>query len=141
MKYHSAIKQVVCQSCGLSLTRHELDRYWKKVRSENITEGLDKGIFELFLALKGLAFELRTQGLTPAFYAIPVFCAVDANGAAGHLGVSNRQAGVGIIHSIDSPTLNINRVIEKQRMSLSSRCTISVHQGTFFVISTQVFVR
>jgi flagellar basal body rod protein FlgC len=36
MKYHSAIKQVVCQSCGLSLSRHELDRYWKKVRSENI---------------------------------------------------------------------------------------------------------
>jgi hypothetical protein len=41
MKYHSAIKQIVCQSCGLSLTRHELDRYWKKVRSENITEGDD----------------------------------------------------------------------------------------------------
>ena len=38
MKYHSAIKQMVCQSCGLSLTRHELDRYWKKVRSENIAE-------------------------------------------------------------------------------------------------------
>jgi hypothetical protein len=38
MKYHSAIKQVVCQSCGLSLTRHELDRYWQKVRSENITD-------------------------------------------------------------------------------------------------------
>ena len=41
MKYHSAIKQVVCQSCGLSLTRHELDRYWQKVRSENITEDDD----------------------------------------------------------------------------------------------------
>lgn len=38
MKYHSAIKQIVCQSCGLSLTRHELDRYWKKVRNENIAE-------------------------------------------------------------------------------------------------------
>jgi len=37
MKYHSAIKQVVCQSCGLSLTRHELDRYWQKVRNENFT--------------------------------------------------------------------------------------------------------
>ena len=37
MKYHSAIKQVVCKSCGLSLTRHELDRYWQKVRSENVT--------------------------------------------------------------------------------------------------------
>jgi len=41
MKYHSAIKQIVCQSCGLSLTRHELDSYWKKVRSENFTEGDD----------------------------------------------------------------------------------------------------
>ncbi|MCK4371402.1 MAG: hypothetical protein KAW03_10060 [Candidatus Lokiarchaeota archaeon] len=41
MKYHSAIKQIVCQSCGLSLTRHELDRYWKKVRSENFTEDDD----------------------------------------------------------------------------------------------------
>jgi hypothetical protein len=38
MKYHSAIKQIVCQSCGLSLTRHELDRYWQKVRSENIND-------------------------------------------------------------------------------------------------------
>ena len=41
MKYHSAIKHVVCQSCGLSLTRHELDHYWKKVRSENIPEADD----------------------------------------------------------------------------------------------------
>ena len=38
MKYQSAIKQIVCQSCGLSLTRHELDRYWKKVRNENATD-------------------------------------------------------------------------------------------------------
>ncbi|MFX1596667.1 MAG: hypothetical protein ACFFBK_11460 [Promethearchaeota archaeon] len=38
MKYHSAIKQVVCQSCGLSLSRHELDMYWQKVRNENVTE-------------------------------------------------------------------------------------------------------
>ena len=38
MKYQSAIKQIVCQSCGLSLTRHELDRYWKKVRNENVAE-------------------------------------------------------------------------------------------------------
>ena len=37
MKYQSAIKQMVCQSCGLSLTRHELDRDWKKVRDENAT--------------------------------------------------------------------------------------------------------
>ncbi|MFX0036537.1 MAG: hypothetical protein ACFE9I_12975 [Candidatus Hermodarchaeota archaeon] len=38
MKYHSAIKQVVCQSCGLSLSRHELDMYWQKVRNENISD-------------------------------------------------------------------------------------------------------
>ncbi len=38
MKYQSAIKQIVCQSCGLSLTRHELDMYWKKVRDENAIE-------------------------------------------------------------------------------------------------------
>jgi DNA-directed RNA polymerase subunit M/transcription elongation factor TFIIS len=37
MKYQSAIKQMVCQSCGLSLTRHELDSDWKKVRNENAT--------------------------------------------------------------------------------------------------------
>ena len=37
MKYQSAIKQMVCQSCGLSLTRHELDRDWKKVRDDNAT--------------------------------------------------------------------------------------------------------
>ena len=38
MKYHSDIKQIVCKSCGLSLTRHELDNVWKKVRNENVTE-------------------------------------------------------------------------------------------------------
>jgi hypothetical protein len=36
MKYHSDIKQIVCKSCGLSLTRHELDGYWQKVRNENV---------------------------------------------------------------------------------------------------------
>jgi len=36
-KYQSKVKQVVCQSCGLSLTRHELDGYWKKVRDENVS--------------------------------------------------------------------------------------------------------
>ena len=41
MKYHSAIKQIVCQSCGLSLTRHELDSVWKKVRNENAPEADD----------------------------------------------------------------------------------------------------
>lgn len=41
MKYHSAIKQIVCQSCGLSVTRHELDSDWKKVRNENVPEADD----------------------------------------------------------------------------------------------------
>lgn len=27
---------MVCNSCGLSLSRHELDMYWKKIRNENI---------------------------------------------------------------------------------------------------------
>jgi transcription initiation factor TFIIIB Brf1 subunit/transcription initiation factor TFIIB len=36
-KYQSKSKQIVCQSCGLSLTRHELDGYWKKVRDENLS--------------------------------------------------------------------------------------------------------
>ncbi|KKN04323.1 hypothetical protein LCGC14_1098610 [marine sediment metagenome] len=36
-KYQSHSKLVVCQSCGLSLTRHELDGYWKKVRDENFS--------------------------------------------------------------------------------------------------------
>ncbi|KKK43140.1 hypothetical protein LCGC14_1018920 [marine sediment metagenome] len=36
-KYQSFSKLIVCQSCGLSLTRHELDGYWKKVRDENFS--------------------------------------------------------------------------------------------------------
>jgi len=38
MKYHSDIKHIVCKSCGLSLTRHELDTLWKKVRTENASD-------------------------------------------------------------------------------------------------------
>ena len=38
MKYHSDIKQIVCKSCGLSLTRSELEGYWKKIRNENASE-------------------------------------------------------------------------------------------------------
>ena len=38
MKYHSDIKQIVCKSCGLSLTRSELDSYWNKIRNENVSE-------------------------------------------------------------------------------------------------------
>ncbi|MBD3255346.1 MAG: hypothetical protein GF383_09650 [Candidatus Lokiarchaeota archaeon] len=35
MEWNSSIKQLVCISCGLSLSRNELDNYWKKIRSEN----------------------------------------------------------------------------------------------------------
>lgn len=38
MKYHSDIKHNVCKSCGLSLTRHELDTIWQKVRNENASD-------------------------------------------------------------------------------------------------------
>jgi transcription initiation factor TFIIIB Brf1 subunit/transcription initiation factor TFIIB len=38
LKWEPAIKHLVCQSCGLSLTRHELDIYWQKVRTENIPD-------------------------------------------------------------------------------------------------------
>lgn len=38
MKYHSDIKQIVCKSCGLSVTRHELESDWKKVRNENASD-------------------------------------------------------------------------------------------------------
>ncbi|MHA1293620.1 MAG: hypothetical protein ACTSQJ_13255 [Promethearchaeota archaeon] len=38
MTFNSAIKQVVCNSCGLSLSRHELDQYWRKIKSQNIDD-------------------------------------------------------------------------------------------------------
>ncbi|MFW9770946.1 MAG: hypothetical protein ACFFFB_07015 [Candidatus Heimdallarchaeota archaeon] len=38
MKYQPDIKHLVCQSCGLSLTRGELETYWQKVRNERGTE-------------------------------------------------------------------------------------------------------
>ena len=38
MTFNSYIKQQVCNSCGLSLSRHDLDNYWKKVRQENISD-------------------------------------------------------------------------------------------------------
>jgi len=72
------------------------------IGAEDVAESLDERIVELFLALVGLAFQLRAQGLAPALDSIAVFCTVGANGAAGHLGVSYRQAGVGIFHFIDS---------------------------------------
>ncbi len=36
MEYNRYQKAQVCNSCGLSLTRHELDNYWKKIKTENI---------------------------------------------------------------------------------------------------------
>ena len=41
MTYNPYQKQMVCNSCGLSLTRHELDTYWQKIRTENI-DGSDE---------------------------------------------------------------------------------------------------
>lgn len=38
MTYNSNLKMIVCNSCGLSLTRQELENYWKKIRSENVLE-------------------------------------------------------------------------------------------------------
>jgi transcription initiation factor TFIIIB Brf1 subunit/transcription initiation factor TFIIB len=34
MTYNPANRMMVCNSCGLSLNRNELDRYWSKVRDE-----------------------------------------------------------------------------------------------------------
>ena len=34
MTYNPANRMMVCNSCGLSLTRYELDHYWDKVRNE-----------------------------------------------------------------------------------------------------------
>ena len=41
MEYNRYQKAQVCNSCGLSLTRHELDNYWKKIKTENI-DGSDE---------------------------------------------------------------------------------------------------
>jgi hypothetical protein len=38
MKYNPANRLMVCGSCGLSLNRFELDRYWNKVRDERGSE-------------------------------------------------------------------------------------------------------
>jgi len=37
MTYNPDNRLMVCNSCGLSLTRYELDHYWDKVRNENVT--------------------------------------------------------------------------------------------------------
>ncbi|NHJ19327.1 MAG: hypothetical protein EAX91_00180 [Candidatus Lokiarchaeota archaeon] len=34
MKYNPINRLMVCSSCGLSLTRNELDRYWSRIRDE-----------------------------------------------------------------------------------------------------------
>ncbi len=34
LKYNPQNRMMVCGSCGLSLTRFELDNYWQKVREE-----------------------------------------------------------------------------------------------------------
>jgi hypothetical protein len=41
MEYESRTKSMVCNSCGLSLKRHELDAYWKQIKEEN-TQDLDQ---------------------------------------------------------------------------------------------------
>ena len=41
MKFIPDTKSMVCNSCGLSLTRHELDSYWKKIKQQNV-EDLDQ---------------------------------------------------------------------------------------------------
>jgi len=37
MTYNPDNRLMVCNSCGLSLTRYELDHSWGKVRNENVT--------------------------------------------------------------------------------------------------------
>ncbi len=38
MTFNPANRMMVCNSCGLSLTRFELDRYWSKVRDERTSD-------------------------------------------------------------------------------------------------------
>jgi len=38
MKYNPDNRHMVCSSCGLSLTRYELDRYWYRIRDERGSE-------------------------------------------------------------------------------------------------------
>jgi Zn-finger nucleic acid-binding protein len=38
MEYNSNLKMMVCTSCGLTLSRTELDRTWKEIRERNIEE-------------------------------------------------------------------------------------------------------
>ncbi len=38
MEWNSKLKMVVCLSCGLTVTRTELDRMWKQIRETNFDE-------------------------------------------------------------------------------------------------------
>jgi len=38
MTYNPNLKQMVCNSCGLSLSRYELDNYWKKIKEQNLND-------------------------------------------------------------------------------------------------------
>ncbi len=38
MTFNHKSKSMVCNSCGLSLTRGELDNYWKKIRTQNMSD-------------------------------------------------------------------------------------------------------
>ncbi|MEJ2250583.1 MAG: hypothetical protein P8Y70_16140 [Candidatus Lokiarchaeota archaeon] len=38
MKFNPKTKSLVCQSCGLSLQRHELENYWSKIKNDNIDD-------------------------------------------------------------------------------------------------------
>ncbi|MBD3198277.1 MAG: hypothetical protein GF317_24725 [Candidatus Lokiarchaeota archaeon] len=38
MTYNPNTKSMVCNSCGLSLTRHELDSYWRKIKDQNLSD-------------------------------------------------------------------------------------------------------
>ncbi len=35
MTFNYMTKSMVCNSCGLSLTRHELNKYWERIREDN----------------------------------------------------------------------------------------------------------
>ncbi|MBN1214273.1 MAG: hypothetical protein JXA99_02410 [Candidatus Lokiarchaeota archaeon] len=41
MTYNPDLKCMVCNSCGLSLNRFELDNYWQKIRNQNL-DNLDE---------------------------------------------------------------------------------------------------
>lgn len=35
MTFNPMTKSMVCNSCGLSLTRYELSKYWEKIKDQN----------------------------------------------------------------------------------------------------------